>query len=384
MTEISRTLGGDRQAAPAIRWGVIGTANIAAKAFLPALAAAGGRAVVAGSRSADRAAEWAKSNGVERGGSYTDVVTAGDVDAVYVALPNDQHATWAAAACAAGKAVLCEKPLTLDEVGAADLVATTGPDALLWESFVFPFHPQTALLRELIGGGRIGTPREICSEFHFTVESPDNIRLRPEHGGGALYDVGCYPVRLARLLYDAEPRAAVGAMGYGTAEVDLDVAAVVDFSGGAQPEPGFGGGEHPHRVSGGAQPEPGFGGGGRGDSERRLVLSAGMRRPFSTFTRIVGTEAELRVTNPFHPEPTDTVQLWVRGRCEQTWGAAEGTAFQHAIEHIHGVLRGEHRPRHRAADDSVPQARALDLIRAATADAAAAQATRAQTATGQR
>ncbi|HEY2674862.1 MAG TPA: Gfo/Idh/MocA family oxidoreductase [Rugosimonospora sp.] len=321
-----------------IRWGVIGTANIAARAFLPALRAAGGRAVVVGSRTADRATDWAEANGVERGGSYRDVVDADDIDAVYVALPNEQHATWAAAACAAGRAVLCEKPLTLDEPGAARLVAAVGPDALLWESFVFPFHPQTAVVQGLIADGRIGEPREIHSEFHFTVGRPDNIRLSPEHGGGALYDVGCYPVRLARLLLGTEPVRAAGAMSFGAAAVDLDVAAVVDFAGG----------------------------GGR------LVLSAGMRRPPSTFTRIAGSDAELRVSNPFHPAGSDTLELWVRGACAQTWTPAGGTAFQHAIEHIHRVLRGDERPRHRAGDDSIRQARALDLIRAATTPEATA------------
>jgi xylose dehydrogenase (NAD/NADP) len=309
-----------------IRWGVIGTANIAARAFLPALRAAGGQAVVVGSRSAERVGRWATENGVERGGTYQDVVDADDIDAVYVALPNDQHAQWAAAACVAGRAVLCEKPLTLDEAGAAELVAATGPDALLWEAFVFPFHPQTTMLRE-----RVDRPREIHSEFLFTVGRPDNIRLKPEHGGGALYDVGCYPVRLARLLFDAEPVAAAGRMGFGDAAVDLDVAAVVDFPGG-----------------------------------RRLVLSAGMRHPLSTFTRIIADEGELRVSNPFHPTATDSAELWVWGKREASWTPAPGTAFQYAIEHIHQVLGGATEPRHRAVDDAVGQARALDLIRAAT------------------
>jgi hypothetical protein len=91
-----------------------------------------------------------------------------------------------------------------------------------------------------------------------------------------------------------------------------------------------------------------------------------MRRPPSTFSRIAGSDAELRVSNPFHPAGSDTVELWVRGACAQSWAPADGTAFQHAIEHIHRVLGGAERPRHRAADDSVRQARALDLIRAAT------------------
>jgi xylose dehydrogenase (NAD/NADP) len=310
-----------------VRWGVICTANIAAHAFLPALRAAGGLAVIAGSRTPSRAASWAAENGVLAGGSYEDVLAA-EVDAIYVALPNEQHAEWAAAACATGKAVLCEKPLTLDETDTAALVALAGPDALLWESFVFPFHPQSDLLLSLIGD--LGPLREITSEFHFTVGRPDNIRLRPEHGGGALYDVGCYPLRLARLLFGSEPVAALGSSFTGASGVDLDTAAVVDFP-----------------------------------DERRLVLSAGLRRARSTVTRIAGSTAELRVTNPFHPTAEDTVQLWADGTCRQTWPNGDGTVFQHAVEHIHRVLRDGETPRHLAGTDAVPQARALDLIRAA-------------------
>jgi xylose dehydrogenase (NAD/NADP) len=312
-----------------VRWGVIGTANIAAKAFLPAMRAAGGRAVIAGSRSAGRAATWAKENQVERGGSYQDVLDA-DVDAVYIALPNEQHAEWAAKACATRRAVLCEKPLTLTGDDTAALVAAAGPKALFWESFVFPFHPQSELLRSVVDAGDLGEVREIVSEFHFTVSRPENIRLRPEHGGGALYDVGCYPLRLARLLFGTEPTAATGASFIGATGVDVDTAAVVDFP-----------------------------------AERRLVLSAGLRRPSSTATRIIGSEAELRVGNPFHPLAGDTVELFAGGSVKQTWPAGEGTAFRHAVEHIHRVLRDGETPRHLASVDALPQARALDLIRAA-------------------
>ncbi|MET0425984.1 MAG: Gfo/Idh/MocA family oxidoreductase [Actinoplanes sp.] len=310
-----------------VRWGVIGTANIAARSFLPALREAGGRAVVAGSRSAGRATAWAEENQVESGGSYADVVAAA-LDAVYVALPNEQHAEWAAAAATTARAVLCEKPLTLDADATAALLAAAGPQTLLWESFVFPFHPQTELLQSLIAAGDLGEPREIVSEFHFTVGRPDNIRLRPEHGGGALYDVGCYPVRLARLLFGAEPVAASASALPGPTGVDLDTAGVLDFP-----------------------------------SDKRLVFSAGLRRPYSTATRVVGTEGELRVGNPFHPQTTDTVELWSGGALKQTWPAGEGTAFRHAVQHIHRVLRDGEAPRHLATVDALPQARAIDLIR---------------------
>ena len=308
------------------RWGVLGTANIAAKAFLPAMREAGGRAVVVGSRDPDRAAAWAADNEVDRATSYAGVLEDPQVEAVYVALPNDQHVQWAAAAIAAGKVVLCEKPIALNSDQAADLLAAAGPEALLWESFVFPFHPQTGLVTDLIDEGRIGTMTEVISEFHFPVGQPDNIRLQAARGGGALYDVGCYPLRLARLLAGREPMAATGSATMDA--VDLDMAAVIDFA-----------------------------------DRLRLLLSAGLRRPASTFTRVIGTDGELRISNPFHPRPTDSIELWSSGAQIRRWPAADGTAFRHAVTHIQAVMAGTAAPRHLAVQDALPQARAMDLLR---------------------
>ncbi len=312
--------------APGRRWGLLGTANIAAKAFLPALRETGGSALAVGTRSLERGTAWASANGVDRVDSYAGVLEDPQVEAVYIALPNDQHAEWAAAAVDAGKVVLCEKPMTLDAVQAAEVLLPLSSDALLWESFVFPFHPQTSLIAGLLADGRIGELTEVVSEFHFNVGQPGNIRLQPERGGGALYDVGCYPLRLARLLADREPSAAHGAATVDG--VDLDMAAVVEFDGAC-----------------------------------RLLMSAGMARPASTFTRIIGTAGELRISNPFHPVSADSVELWVRGECIESWPAADGTAFRHAMEHIHQVMAGVVPARHLATVDALPQARAMDLVR---------------------
>jgi predicted dehydrogenase len=311
-------------------WGVIGTANIAAKAFLPAMRAAGDVAVAVGSRDPDRAAGWAEENQVGRAVGYADVLAADDVDAVYIAVPNDQHVTWAARAAATGKAVVCEKPLGLDAAEVAGLVDRVG-DALLWEAFVFPFHPQTALLAELCApGGPIGGLREIGSEFHFRVGRAENIRWNAALGGGALLDVGCYPIRLARLLFGDEPTTAAASAVSAESGVDAEFAAVTLFPG-----------------------------------DRRLVFSVGMRRFPSTFTRLIGDTGELRVSNPYHPTEHDTVELWRDGRRERTWPADPARAFQHAVQHVGAVLAGTAKPEHLAAADALGNARALDLVRAA-------------------
>jgi predicted dehydrogenase len=311
------------------RWAVLGSANIAAKSFLPAMRAAGGRAVVVGSRNPDRAREWAEANQVDRVADYDGALGASDVDAVYIALPNREHTAWASRAVSTGRAVLCEKPLGVDTTDTGRLLAGASADTLLWEAFVFPFHPQTALIRSSLE--RLGRVREIVSEFHFTAPDPANIRWQAGLGGGALLDVGCYCVRLARLLFEAEPTDAV-ARAFSWHGVDAEVAAVVDFP-----------------------------------DEKRLVMSVGMRGAPSTYTRIIGDEGELRVANPFHPRPDSTVQLWQDAAVAEEWTADPRPAFQCGVEHVQAVVRGEEAPRHLAHTDSMGNARTLDLIAAATA-----------------
>src|SRR5690349_11801573 len=117
------------------RWAVLGSANIAAKAFLPAMRAAGGRAGVGGSRNPDHARGWADANHVERVADYDGALGASDIDAVYIALPNHEHTAWAARAVSTGRAVLCEKPLGVDTTDTGRLLAGISADTLLWEAF---------------------------------------------------------------------------------------------------------------------------------------------------------------------------------------------------------------------------------------------------------
>ena len=173
------------------------------------------------------------AEGVEAGvAGYEAVVGSGEVDAVYIALPNSLHAEWTVRALAAGKAVLCEKMLCRHpaELGPV-LEAARRPGALLWEAFVFPFQHQHQRLLELVGSGTIGDPCEIVGWFHFRVSQPSNIRLNAELGGGALADVGCYPVRLAQELLGPPPdpiEVWCEAIDHGH-DVETDAAAIVGW-----------------------------------------------------------------------------------------------------------------------------------------------------------
>lgn len=316
-----------------VRWGILGTAHIATRLFLPGLrAAAGGTAAAVASRDGARAQLWAADNGVERGiAGYEALLADPDIDAVYVPLPNALHAEWTIAALEAGKPVLCEKPLCLDEAECRrvlDTAARTGTP--LWEAFVFPYGAQWQWLTERIESGAIGELSAVVSEFHFELRNPANIRMDAALGGGAIYDIGCYPVRLGQLLLGGDPVRALVSASFSEGGVDIDSAGIVEFSNG-----------------------------------RRLEMSCGFTRNTGTFSRIIGTDGEIRVENPFHPLGGSLAELCRDGESAEQWRAPDRISFSYHIAHIHDVIRNGAKPEHSAADDSLATARVLDLLRAA-------------------
>jgi predicted dehydrogenase len=310
-----------------VRWGIISTANIARGQFLPGLRAAGGIPAAVAGRDLGRAQAWAEQHGVDRAvAGYQALIDDPDIDALYIPLPNSLHADQTIKALRAGKPVLCEKPLcgTLAEAEQVLAVAAeTG--TLLWEAFVFPFHAQFAAVQKLLADGAIGELLEIQSDFHFMVRNPANIRLARDLDGGALNDVGCYPVRIALELFGAGHTDAWATAVWGGHDVDVDTQGSLGFPGG-----------------------------------RRLLLTCGMRRAYDTFTRLLGTAGQIQLTNPFHPGRGDSYTVLADGEPPRTLdaGAAE-PSFTGMIRHIQNVLRGGETPRQLALDTSLASARAL-------------------------
>ncbi len=220
-----------------LRWGVLSTAKIARVHVVPALQAADGHEVVAvGSRNAERAAAWAGDLGIGTAhGSYEELLADESVDAVYNPLPNHLHVDWSIAALEAGKHVLCEKPLGLDTADAQRLVdaAAAHPELVCMEAFMYRFHPQWIAVRDAVWAGRIGELRSIQTWFSYFNDDPDNVRNNPDWGGGALLDIGCYPISQARWLFDASPTRVSGLIErdprYGT---DRLTSAMLDFGDG--------------------------------------------------------------------------------------------------------------------------------------------------------
>lgn len=191
-----------------IRWGILGTATIARAALIPALQASRNAEVVAlASRDTERAFGIATRFGIPSSyGSYDALLADPAVDAVYVPLPNALHAPWTLRAIAAGKHVLCEKPLGVSAAECLSMAEAAGAQGVkLMEAFMYRFHPQIDALVTLIDEGAIGELRHMHASFTFRLARPDNIRLQPELGGGALMDVGCYCVNLFRTVMGEEP-----------------------------------------------------------------------------------------------------------------------------------------------------------------------------------
>jgi predicted dehydrogenase len=219
-----------------VRWGIVSTANIGVEKVIPAIQAASRCEVVAiASRDRDRAETTAASLGIPRAhGSYDDLVTDPDVDAVYVPLPNHLHAEWTIAAVRAGKHVLCEKPLAMTAADAERMIgASETAGVLLMEAFMYRLHPSWEAVRDLVSSGRIGELRAVQSWFSYFNDDPSDIRNTLDVGGGALFDIGCYCVNLSRMLFGSEPLRVQGSvtrdpdMG-----IDVSTSALLDFPGG--------------------------------------------------------------------------------------------------------------------------------------------------------
>ena len=196
------------------RWGGLGTAKIAIEKVLPAMQQGRLCAIAAiASRSEETARAAAARLGIPRAyGSYEALLADPAIDAIYNPLPNHLHVPWTIQALAAGKHVLCEKPIALSAAQAEELVevAARHPRLKVMEAFMYRHHPQWVRARELVAGGGIGELKTIQSFFSYYNDDPANIRNRAEVGGGGLMDIGCYNISLSRFLFDAEPVRALG------------------------------------------------------------------------------------------------------------------------------------------------------------------------------
>jgi predicted dehydrogenase len=216
-----------------LKWGILSTANIGIKRIIPAIQAGERGTVTAlASRDLQKAQSVTARFGIPRSyGSYEALLDDPEIEAIYNPLPNHLHVEWTIRALEAGKHVLCEKPIGLNANEAQAMVSArdrTGRRVI--EAFMVRYHPQWHRARELVRAGRIGSVRLIQSAFLFPMLDSNNVRNHPDMGGGAMYDVGCYPIVTARYLFGAEPLRAIALVDRDPhSQVDRLSSGLVDF-----------------------------------------------------------------------------------------------------------------------------------------------------------
>jgi D-xylose 1-dehydrogenase (NADP+, D-xylono-1,5-lactone-forming) len=222
-----------------VKWGILGNATIARKCVIPAIFnSTNGHIHALGSRNPQGAKPIVKTYNIPQVyPRYESVLEDQQVNAVYIPLPNHLHKQWAIRALKAGKHVLCEKPLACNAAEAKAMVAVASEKGLLlMEALMYRFHPRSKTIHQMVNRGDIGRPRLVRASFCFHMagdvfSKKENARLKMS-GGGALLDVGCYGVSVARWMLGEEPEKVQAMAHYTTDGVDVHSAGMLSFQSG--------------------------------------------------------------------------------------------------------------------------------------------------------
>ncbi|MGC9454178.1 MAG: Gfo/Idh/MocA family protein [Phycisphaerae bacterium] len=217
-----------------VRWGILGTGSIAHKFAEGLKFSESGKLLAVGSRTAERAERFAAETGAERSyRSYEDLVGDKDVDAVYVATPHPRHKGDSLLCISHDKPVLCEKPFTVNAAEADEVIATARRrEVFCMEAMWTRFVPSIVKLRELLAEGAIGDVRVVAADFGFRTQwNPEGRLLNPELAGGALLDVGVYPISLASMVLGTAQRV-TGLADMGETGVDEQAGIVCQYDAG--------------------------------------------------------------------------------------------------------------------------------------------------------
>jgi predicted dehydrogenase len=307
-------------------WGIISTADINRKLIPGAHASPKVDLIAVASRDEARAREYAQTWKIERAyGSYDALLADGDIEAVYISLPNTLHCKWSIRALEAGKHVLCEKPLSRhpEEVEAA-FQAAERAGKLLSEAFMYRHNPQTMRLRLLLDEGAVGELRLVRSAFSYSLYDADNIRLRTDVEGGSLMDVGCYCVSGSRLAASAEPISVYGQAWFGETGTDWVFTGSLRFPG-----------------------------------DVLATFDCGTALPERDELEVIGSDGSLFLDDPWHCT-VPVIELRRDGRVERI-ELEPADSYRLELENLSDAIRGEAEPL-LGREDALGQARALEAL----------------------
>lgn len=291
-----------------LNWGFLSTAKINQR-VMPAFRESKRNCLYAvASRAQETADSYAGKWKIPRAfGSYEALLSAPDVDVIYNPLPNNLHAEWTIKAMRAGKHVLCEKPfaLTLEEVDAVQKVAEeTGK--IISEAFMYRHHPQTLKVKQLVDEGMLGKVKLIRGSFTYIYSPEGNYRSDPAMGGGALWDIGCYPLSYARAILGLEPVEVFGWQVRGASGTDDSFIAQLRFPG---------------------------------DVFTQFDCSFAL--PHHTFMELVGDEGTLIIPVPFTPQSKEFLFLTRGGKTEKITIKAPGLYHGEVEDMADAILLGK-------------------------------------------
>lgn len=333
-----------------LRWGVVGTASIANELARAWELSETNQLVAIASRDRAKAEAWAREKHAEHiFDAYEKMLASDVIDAVYIPLPNGLHREWTVKAAWYGKHVLCEKPLAENAQQVAEMIAARDANHVtIMEAFMYRFHPKTLKLREMVDADKIGDLKIIRASFTFFLREPHNIRMNKGLGGGALMDVGCYVVNIARLVAGTEPRAvfARAVWGQDAAKVNHDEARVHTLTGENATTDGV-----DHTMSA-VMEFP---------NDVLALVDWSFMADKRQWISISGTKGHIDVTEPFSMnEETQVILYEHEGQHEEVL-VRGANAYHRMVEHFaDAVLNGK--PLAYPLESSLGQARTMDAL----------------------
>jgi D-xylose 1-dehydrogenase (NADP+, D-xylono-1,5-lactone-forming) len=288
-----------------VRWGLLSTANIN-RALIPVIRSSDrGELVAVASRTPARAEAYAQEWRIPLAfGSYKAMLASGEVDAVYIGLPNHLHAEWSIRAMEQGVHVLCEKPfaISLSEVDAM-IAATERTGMVLAEAFMYRHHPQTKMIGEWLQSGHLGEIATFYGVFNFALHNRDNVRLVLDWGGGSLWDVGVYPLSFAQYVMGGPPLFVSGNQWIGASGVDETFTGQLHY-----------------------------------DGDRLAQISCSFRSPFHTGVELYGTAGRLDITRPFNNMAEGEVIFYPTDGEPQHLPVPEKELYLGEVEDMHAAI----------------------------------------------
>jgi predicted dehydrogenase len=315
-----------------IRWGILATGNITHKMVAGLQVLDDAEVAAVGSRSLASADAFADKYGIpRRHASYEALCADPEVDVIYVATPHSSHKDCAIMALNGGKAVLCEKPFTINRAEAAAVVAVAREKKLfLMEAMWTRFLPSVVQARRWVKEGRIGTPQMVYADFGFRAEYDEECRLfDPAFGGGGLLDVGVYAVSFAAMVFGAAPNRIASMAEIGPTKVDDTNAAVLGYPGGGL-----------------------------------ALVSSAVRAETQQEARIVGTKGMIHLPSPFWCGTTAT--LTVNESAPETFALPyDGNGYNCQAQEVMDCMRsGKLESEVMPLDESIAIMDTLDKMRA--------------------